>query len=77
MSFLMPKPKFPQPAAVAPAAVIPERADPAIAEARQKEREAMARRKGRGALNLTGGLGDTTQANVSRPRLLGQTATAA
>lgn len=75
MSFIMPKPKIANPVQHEQRPeILPARADPAIAEAREKERVARGRRMGRGALNLTGGLGDTTQANVIRPGLLGQTA---
>lgn len=77
MSFMMPKPPKQQQAQVAAPEPIPTRADPAIAEAKETERKARVSRGGRGALILTSGLGVTSQPNVSRPNLLGQTGAAA
>ncbi len=63
-----PKPSIP--AAPAP---LPERDDPAIAEAKEKTRQAELRRKGRQATILTSGRGVTSDATIERPEALGGT----
>lgn len=64
--FSPPKPKAPPPPPPVPT---PE--DPAIEEARKKEREAAKRRRGRVATILTSGLGDPAQPQVEQKKLLG------
>ena len=61
----------PKPKPVTPPPPPPEADDPAIEDARWREREAAKRRKGRQATILTGGLGDTSQPQVQQPKLLG------
>ncbi|NIA72281.1 hypothetical protein HBA54_27180 [Pelagibius litoralis] len=66
--FSPPKPK----ASPAPAPAPPPAADdPAIEEARRKERMAAAKRKGRAATILTSGLGDTTGDTSAQTTKLG------
>ncbi|NIA72525.1 hypothetical protein HBA54_28450 [Pelagibius litoralis] len=50
---------------------VPTPEDPAIEEARKKEREAAKRRRGRVATILTSGLGDPSQPQVEQKKLLG------
>ena len=56
---------------LAPLPPLPTREDPSIAEAREKLRLSEKKRKGIGSTILTGGLGDTTEALVTRPTLGG------
>jgi hypothetical protein len=64
--FNPPKPKAPPPPPPPPKAD-----DPAIEGARQREREAARRRRGRQATILTSGLGDPAQPQLQQPTLLG------
>ncbi|MHA1566437.1 MAG: hypothetical protein ACTSX7_14080 [Alphaproteobacteria bacterium] len=66
-----PKPKQPTPPPAAPQ-VQPDASGEAEAQ-RRLEREALKRRRGRDALVLTSGLGDTSQVAIRRPVLLGRT----
>ncbi len=65
--FSPPKPKAPPPPPPPPDPAT----DPAIEEARKREREAAKRRRGRQATILTSGLGDTGDPRVQQPTLLG------
>jgi hypothetical protein len=59
----------PAPPPPPPPPPVPTYDDPEIEAARKKLRQSERRRKGRGSTILTGGLGDTGQASVSRPSL--------
>ncbi len=66
-----PKPRMPEPAPPPP--VTTTTGDAAAEERRRLEKDALRRRRGRAALVLTSGLGDTSQAAIQRPTLLGRT----
>lgn len=66
MGSLFSSPKMPAPAPVAPP---PTREDPAIEEAKRKQRMIEGQRRGRAATIVTGGLGDTGEAEIKRPTL--------
>jgi len=61
-----------EPPPIPPVQEPPELTDPAVEEARRKERELLRRRRGRGSTILTGGLGVTEAAPVARKTLLGE-----
>lgn len=61
-----PKPKSPP-----PPAPVPTGDDPAVQDARRKEREAAQRRKGRASTILTNPLGDTSSAQTKVTKLGG------
>jgi len=68
MSFLAPKPSAPPP----PPEPVPTPEDPAVDEARRKQALAARLRQGRAATILTGSLGVTDAAPVTRKTLLGE-----
>lgn len=70
MSFLFPNPSPPPPPPVEPTPVT--RDDPAVEEARRKERDAARLRLGRAATILTSGAGLAGTGPVTRKRLLGE-----
>ena len=73
MASMFSSPKLP---AQQPTPQVPTIADPGVAAAAEAERVNAANRKGRGSTILTAGLGDISQANVEKKKLLGATAAA-
>ena len=54
-----------------PTPAAPTREDPAVADARRKEQQLATKAKGRRSTLLTGGEGDSSDANLAKKTLLG------